>query len=181
MKNKLIIVAIFLLSACSSLKYSKENSYNSYSVKLNSVNVNVENSSFSVTPTIYGSRNEFAVISVQSFLNIEVARLLLFTDSAFLVDRINHKIYFSKIPSNSLQKFEEVLLNKEKLKVVEIPFSGTDKLYIKSENINNTSRFSIKFNAYSFNTDVNELTVTKDRISKPELPKKYEKVPFTFR
>lgn len=182
MKNKLIIVAIFLLSACSSLKYSKENSYNSYSVKLNSVNLNVENSSFSVTPTIYGSRNEFAVISVQSFLNIEVARLLLFTDSAFLVDRINHKIYFSKIPINSLKKFEEVLLNKEKLKVVEIPFSSTDKLYIKSENLDNkTSRFSINFNTYSFNTDVNELTITKDRISKPELPKKYEKVPFTFR
>jgi len=181
MKNKIVIVAIFLLTACSSLRYSKENSYNSYSVKLNSVDLKVENSNFTITPTIFGNRNEFSVISMQSFLNIEVARLLLSTDSVFLIDRMNHTIYYTAIPSNSLKKFQEVLFNKTESKSFDIPLSRLDKLYIKSEVKNKSSILSVKFNSYSFSTEIGECNFKSDKISKPELPRKYEKIPFNLR
>ena len=178
MKNRLLIISIFLLCACSTLKYSKEKSFNSYSVKLNSVDLSIGSSNFTVSPTVYGSRNEFAVISIQSFLNIEVARLLLFSDSAFLIDRLNYKIYCASIPSNSLKKFEEVVLNKNESKFLEILLSRNDKLVIKSEPQSTGAVLSVKFNTYSFRTEINDISLKNEKISKPELPKKYEKIPF---
>lgn len=181
MKNKLIIFLIFVLSSCSTLKFAKENRYNSYNLKLNSVDISIDKSSFTITPTIYGNHNEFSVISVQGFLNIEAARLIVFPDSAFLLDRLNHKIYSARIPSNSLNELENVLLSKNESRTTKIILSSSQELFISSVYNPQGNLITIKFNNYSFKTEVIEFNSSNKKLSKPELPKNYEKVPFTLR
>jgi hypothetical protein len=180
MKSRLLFVVFLILvfSSCRSLRFS--NRYEAYSVKFNSVSLSVDNSKVSVTPVIYGNRNEFSVLSVQTFLGIEVARLLLHNDSAFLIDRINKKIYIAGIPKSSISKLEELLLSKDTFSSLVLPVSKNQNIDIQSQSKANSREILFRFNNYSFNAVEADVKLKNDKFTMPDLPRSYEKIPFVL-
>jgi hypothetical protein len=104
----------------------------------------------------------------------------LHNDSAYLIDRLNKKIYYSNIPKNSLSKLEELLLNRESSNSLVLPVSRVQNITIQAQPTTDGKKITFSFSSYSFNAVEADVKVKNDKFTMPDLPRSYEKIPFVL-